>query len=143
MIYLGGAEILNLAFDILYEMLSDQSVNGETVNAIRDASRWTVAVRDFSNILEARDVAYAGTQLKLHYDVPRWYGEYSGQDLVSYAREVEYDICFDQGNIEETLNESLALVGERDLFRIGVILLKRTAPSLWRQSVERVPEIVH
>ena len=60
---------------------------------------------------------------------------------MSYAREVEYDIYFDQDNVDKTLNESLALVGERDLFRIGVIL-KRSASSLWRQSVERVPELV-
>ena len=141
MIYRGGMDILNLAFDTLYQMLSDQSVDGGAVNAIRDASRWAVAVRDFSKILEPHDVGRGGTQLKLSYDVPRWYDENSGQNLVSYAREVEYDIYFDQDNVDKTLNESLALVGERDLFRIGVIL-KRSASSLWRQSVERVPELV-
>ncbi len=141
MIYRGGMDILNLAFDTLCQMLSDQSVDGEAVNAIRDASRWAVAVRDFSKILEPHDVGCGGKQLKLSYDAPRWYDDNSGQNLVSYAREVEYDIYFDQDNIDKTLNESLALVGERDLFRIGVIL-KRSASSLWRQSVERVPEIV-
>lgn len=112
-------EIMNFSIDLIPQMIEENRVKKEEINAILDSSRkWLTNLYIFDAIFDWEKEKQNEVTISLEYDLPNWYKN-DNESIFSFKKNVNYKMTLSERN-EHLKNELLSLFDKDDkIFTVG------------------------